>query len=68
MTTNKTRSRSVGFRKPVKVAETGEIFESRAAAARAMGCSACLVYQALKFGTPIEGFHLLDYSAEHDDA
>ena len=62
------KNHSAGFRKPVKVTETGEVFESRAAAARAMGCSACSIYEALKRGTPIEGFHLMDFSNDQETA
>ena len=54
------KARPMGLRKPVRVVETGEVYESRAAAARSSGCSECSIYQALRCGTPVEGFHLAD--------
>lgn len=46
--------------KPVMVVETGEVYESRAAVARSIGCNVCAIYRALKYGTTVEGIHLAD--------
>lgn len=56
-----------GLPKPVRVVETGEVYESRASAARSIGCSPCSIYQALRYGTPVEGFHLADAADALDE-
>lgn len=56
-----------GTPKPVKIAETGEVFPSRSQAARSMGCSTAAVYKALKHGSPISGLHLMEAADEQCD-
>lgn len=53
-----------GMAKPVIVVETGEIYTSRSKAAKALGCSASAVYNAIKSGRLINGWHLLDASTQ----
>lgn len=53
-----------GLSKPVMVAETGEVYASRSKAALALGCTKAAVYNAIKRGEPIDGYHLLDASGQ----
>lgn len=58
------KQNGAGFSKPVMVAETGEVYASRKKAAQALGCSDAAVYNAIKNGEPIDGYHLLDASGQ----
>lgn len=58
------KQNGAGFSKPVMVAETGEVYASRKKAAQALGCSDTTVYNAIKNGEPIDGYHLLDASGQ----